>query len=239
MQKLKDQDERVAYLRKEVSKAAGVKDITEMPTYNPIGDWQQFGHGRITQFRPDVFDDEWQAFTNSYVLRHELYGGVNLDAIKTIVESGGHMAPTMDKLRRGITPRGMSPEADIRTGGASYFFTRLKAMRVARSSPGLVWKGRQAGRLDAISYDGDRYGNTESVSSVLNNRKVTVEGLRDAARAGSNETIFKDSLSIYDDLLYIVVGSQRERNEIIQYLKTKMDKWPDGRDIEDVVVGEA
>ena len=238
MASITDQEERLAYLRKEASKAAGVDDITASPTYRPLGDWQQFGHGRIVQFRPDVNTAEWQKFTNDYVLRHELYDGVSLQSIKNIVESGGHMAPTMDKLRRGITPKGMSPESDIRTGGASYFFTRLRSKRSATNSPGLVWKGRQATRLDAISYDGDRYGNTESIQSVLGNRKVTIEGLRDAARQGSNETIFKDSLSIYDDLLYIVVGRRSEREAIIEYLKTKMQRWPDGRKIEDVVVLE-
>ena len=238
MDDIADQEKRLVYLRKEVSKAADVADITALPTYRPLGDWQQFGHGRILQFRPDANDIEWQAFNNDYVLRHDLYSGVNLESIKAIVESGGQMSPTMDKLRRGITPKGMSPDADIRTGGASYFFTRLRPKNQARRGAGLIWKGRQASRLDAISYDGDRYGNTESISSVLGNRKVTVEGLKDAARVGSNETIFKDSLSIYDDLLYIVVEREGERQKIIDYLKTKMKRWPDGRAIEEVVVGD-
>ncbi len=38
----------------------------------------------------------------------------------------GIMAQTTDKLRRGFTWGGMSPVDDMETGGASYFFTRLK-----------------------------------------------------------------------------------------------------------------
>ena len=60
--------------------------------------------------------------------------------------------------------------------------------------------------------------------------------MKNAANYGANETIFKDSLSIFDDLLYIVAGGETSRQEIITYLKTKMKKWPDGRKIEDVVV---
>jgi hypothetical protein len=223
-------------LRKEASTAMGVDDITALPSYRPLGDWQQYGHGRIIHTRPDLNGPEWQQFQKDYVLYHNLYSGVNVEAIKNIVEGGGHMAPTMDKLRRGIIPRGMSPGADIETGGAQYFFTRLRTSRRSKSNAGLVWRGQQAGRLDAISYNGDKFGKTNSEEYVLSNRKTTIEGMKSAAEYGSNETIFKDSLSIFDDLLYIVAAGEKSRLEIIAYLKTKMKKWPDGRKLEDVVV---
>ena len=230
------QEKRIEYLRKEASTAMGVDDITALPSYRPLGDWQQYGHGRIIHTRPDLNGPAWQQFQKDYVLHHNLYGGVNVEAIKNIVEGGGHMAPTMDKLRRGIIPRGMSPGADIESGGAQYFFTRLRKSRRSKSNAGLVWRGQQAGRLDAISYDGDKFGKTNSEQYVLSNRKTTIEGMESAAEYGSNETIFKDSLSIFDDLLYIVAEGEKSRLEIIAYLKTKMKKWPDGRKLEDVVV---
>ena len=230
------QEKRLEYLRKEASTAMGVDDITALPSYRPLGDWQQYGHGRIIHTRPDLNGPEWQQFQKDYVLYHNLYSGVNVEAIKNIVEGGGHMAPTMDKLRRGIIPRGMSPGADIETGGAQYFFTRLRTSRRSKSNAGLVWRGQQAGRLDAISYNGDKFGKTNSEEYVLSNRKTTIEGMKSAAEYGSNETIFKDSLSIFDDLLYIVAAGEKSRLEIIAYLKTKMKKWPDGRKLEDVVV---
>ena len=230
------QEKRLEYLRKEASTAMGVDDITALPSYRPLGDWQQYGHGRIIHTRPDLNGPEWQQFQKDYVLYHNLYSGVNVESIKNIVEGGGHMAPTMDKLRRGIIPRGMSPGADIESGGAQYFFTRLRKSRRSKSNAGLVWRGQQAGRLDAISYDGDKFGKTNSEQYVLSNRKTTIEGMKSAAEYGSNETIFKDSLSIFDDLLYIVAAGEKSRLEIIAYLKTKMKKWPDGRKLEDVVV---
>ena len=35
------------------------------------------------------------------------------------------MVSTVEKMRIGIPPGGMSPEADMDSGGASYFFTRI------------------------------------------------------------------------------------------------------------------
>ena len=230
------QEKRLEYLRKEASTAMGVDDITALPSYRPLGDWQQYGHGRIIHTRPDLNGPEWQQFQKDYILHHNLYGGVNVGAIRNIVEGGGQMAPTMDKLRRGIIPKGMSPGADIESGGAQYFFTRLRKSSRSKDTTGLVWRGQQAGRLDAISYDNDKFGKTNSEQFVINNRRTAINEMKNAANYGANETIFKDSLSIFDDLLYIVAGGETSRQEIITYLKTKMKKWPDGRKIEDVVV---
>lgn len=232
-----DQAKRLKVMRKEYSKALNVKDVTQLPMYRPLGDWQQFGQGRITQMRTDLHGAEWEIFQQDYILHHSLYSGTNVQAIKAIVESGGQMAPTADRLRRGIVTDSMSPERDLNTGGASYFFTRWRKRRNMMNESGLKWKARQAARVDSISYNGDKYGETTSARYVLGERGVTVDDfINNEAASSRNETIFKDSLSIYEDLEHIVADSRSDRREIISYLKTKMDKWPDGRDIESVVL---
>lgn len=234
------QEKRIAFLQKQLSKAAEVDDITALSSYNPFGNWQQFGHGRNFTYRPDWHGPEWEDFTENYVLMHELHSGASFETLKNIIEGGGQMAPTMDKLRRGVEVSGMSPIQDMRTGGAQYFFTRIKKKRsdTRYYNSGVYWKSKQAGRTDAISYDSDNYGNTETEDFVLRNRKVTVSDLKDNSTYSGNETIFKDSLSIYDDIEVIKLQSDEDAARLRYYLRQekKMKKWPDGRELEDVII---
>lgn len=232
---LKTQKEKIIFLRKEVSDGAGVKDITTLPTYKPLGEWQALGNGRITTYRPDTFGDEWNKFYDEHVIFHNVYRGF-VKSIKNIVEGGGHMAPTTDKFRRGIVMQGMSPEKDIRTGGGSYFFTRIRSKDREKRAQGLVWNSRLATRSDAISYAGDRYGKTINENYVIGERGTSAKQLTSFKNDEANETIFKDSLSLYDNLKYIVVDSASDREELIIFFKSKMQRWPDGRKIEEVIV---
>jgi len=244
---LKTQSAKVDYLRKEVSMAAGVDDITVLPTYKPLGEWQALGNGRIHTYRPDAFGDEWNKFYDEHIIYHKLHGNF-LDDLDNILSSGGQMAPTVDKLRRGIRIGGASPEADIRTGGASYFFTRIQKKSTEFSKAGLVWDSRIIGRLDSISYKDDEWGRTvlrgfeksknPSAQFVLNKRGIDPKAFREFSEQGGNETNFKDSLSLFDNLKYIVANTIDDREEILNLLKNKykLKKWPDGRRIEDVVV---
>jgi len=225
---------RVVYLKQELSRRIGT-DITSLPDYRPDGLRQAFDTGRIHTYRPDLAGPEWDAFQREYRLHHSVTNGTMTEAIEKILGSGGQMAPTTDKLRRGITPGGMSPSSDLESGGASYFFTRIKRQSNAYRESGLVWKSRQLGRLDAISYDQDNYGRTTD-SFVTSNRKTGVQDWKAASQRSSNETIFKNSLSLFDDLDAIVCRTTSERNEVIALLKrNKIDRWPDGRSLNDVV----
>ncbi len=156
-------------------------------------------------------------------------------AVRAILNSGGQMAPTTDKLRRGFKPGGMSPESDMNTGGAAYFFTRIQRRDTAHARPGIVWRAGLLGRLDAISYDHDAYGRVAN-NYAAKRRKTGVEEWRETARSGSNETIFKNSLSIFDAVDRIVASSSSEREEVLRVLReARITAWPDGRPIEDVV----
>ena len=211
----------------------GVPDITRLPDYNPAGVHEAFGHGPIRRIRPDLTGADWKDFVKNHRLYHQMTGhGGTADIFDRILESGGKLVPTTDKVRRGILPSGMSPSQDLESGGADYVFTRIVTSR--KNDHGLYWKTEHLKRLDAITYDGDRYGRTTG-DTVLRNRRSTIQEFRDAAQSYNNETIFKGGLSLFDGLEKIVV-SPNERQAVIDVFKRHgYDTFPDGRKIENII----
>lgn len=229
------QQSRVEFLRDKLEEVTG-KKIADMPNYNPEGVYQAFGQGRIHTFRPDLDGPEWTRFQRNYRIHHWNTNGNLAGSIQDILNSGGQMAPTTDKLRRGVQIGGMSPDRDVVTGGGSYFFTRIKTTGEALRETGFVWRSRVVSRLDAISYHGDAFGKTYN-NYPLKNRGSTVEQWRSFAKNSRNETNFKNSLSIFDDLEHIVAGSESQRRQVIEVFKQNgYNRWPDGRELEEVVI---
>jgi len=155
-----------------------------------------------------------------------------------VLENNGAMVSTVEKLRAGVPVGGMSPEADMDTGGASYFFTRIKKLPTAggSSDTGLYFKKRMLRRMDAISYDHDAFGRVRD-EYVSNHRGSTPEEWKQFARRGGNETIFKYSVTLLDNIDVIVVGSEREKQRLIEvFHNRKIMKLPDGRKVEDIVL---
>ena len=138
--------------------------------------------------------------------------------------------------RIGIPPGGMSPEADMDTGGASYFFTRIKKLpsRGKPTTRGLYFKKRMLRRMDAISYDHDAFGRV--TDDYVSNRRGTrpAEWKQFAGRSG-NETIFKYSVTLLDNIEYIVTENASERSRVLNsFAKRGITVLPDGRKIEEV-----
>jgi hypothetical protein len=230
-----DQAERVAAAKAFLNKKLSI-EIDRLVDYNYNGTRQAFGHGRIVTTMPDVYGKSMRQFEKKYRVHHENTNSDFVGVVDSILNSGGQMAPTVDKLRRGIKPGGMSPERDLETGGADYFFTRIRSTERAYTQPGFVWNASSLRRLDAISYDHDAYGRTTG-RHVRDNRKSGVDGWEAAAKRSTNETIFKGSLSIFDDLDRIVCSSDYEKQRVIQVFKSHgYDQWPDGRQLNTVVV---
>jgi ADP-ribose pyrophosphatase YjhB (NUDIX family) len=229
------QEEKIKYMRSELNRRAGF-DVTDSPDYNPEGVYQAFGQGRKNTYRPDLDPLQWKTFQEEYKIHHSNTNSSISDTVENILKGGGQFAPTTDKLRRGFRWGGMSPTADMKSGGASYFFTRIVKTKTAAKRHGFVWKSKLLARNDAISYGGDNYGRVSS-NFVLPNRAGSIKGWKSHAGSGSNETIFKNSLSIFDDLEAINVETAGERDEIIQLFKNHLrsDKFPDGRKITEVV----
>ena len=153
------------------------------------------------------------------------------------------MASTSEKLRRGIPISGASPGRDLATGGASYNFTRLEKWGDARKKRGIVFKSSVLRRMDSITYDYDHYGRTLTDSGqnfVLQQRYTSWRGMASVTESGNNETIFKNSLSIFEDVDYINVMTESQKEELIQVFKDAgYKKWPDGRELDEVIIVEA
>jgi hypothetical protein len=68
-------------------------------------------------------------------------------------------------------------------------------------------------------------------------RHTTPKGWKACVRSASNETIFKGTIPILDNLEGVFVKSQTERNSLINLFKRhNIEVLPDGRKIEDVIV---
>ena len=242
--------ERLEFLRKEASYVQGVKDITQMPAYRPDGSWEKIGYGRHLQYRPDLNGPDWEDFKTDHVLWHDItYMAPDREMnqrIKNIMGGGGHLAPTTDKLRRGLPLDGASAQRDLETGGASYAFTRIRTRANIRNLRGVFFKPDALRRIDAISYDRDHFGRMRyddgRAGFVEDERYSTIEGFRKlAADNGTNETVFKNSLSMIDeDVLFIQTTTRAEYEELLEIITDGLkalgfDKWPDGREITDVV----
>ena len=229
----KTQQERVETMRQFLSTATG-QDVTKSPFYNPEGSYQAFGQGRKHLFRPDLQGKEWDKFQREFGLQHHITQNGMIKSLESILDSGGQLAPTIDKLRRGLPIGGMSPDADLDTGGGAYTFTRIQRIATALRSEGLVWKPRLLSRLDAISYNSDMFGRVTG-NTVIANRKSGIAEWRASAGAHSNETIFKNGLSIFDDLQHIMVKPEQLQPVLKLFQKHGYNAWPDGRALTDVV----
>ena len=219
-----------------------IDNLLDFPDYQPLGRQEYWGDGRRIFERPDLSGDSWDEFSEEFVLRHDFtYGGGEVEEkVRNILNGGGVIAPTAEKVRRGIPISGASPKRDLETGGASYAFTRLERRKSAFTSAGMIWKPSIIKRLDAITYDWDHFGKTVEgrTNFVLQERYTSLRGLIAASDASSrNETIFKNSLSIFEDVLQINVYSNSEKRKLIKVFEDAgYDKWPDGRELDEVIV---
>lgn len=233
----KDQTARLTAAKEWLKKETG-QDVTALPDYKPQGVYQAFGQGRNIRLRPDFAGKEWDALQADYRIHHQITGGEMAEKLDAILNTGGQLTATTDKLRRGFTPSGMSPKPDMESGGASYVFTRVRLKDYAVRERGIIWKMDQAKRLDAIHYGGDRYGSVKGgAKEVIMHRAHTMTDMKNFARSGSNELIFKNSLSIFDDLDKIIV-SPTEKKAVMAVLKKHgwTKTWIDGRPLDEVVV---
>jgi len=243
---LEDRDasltERVQAMRGYWQKELNVKDITKLPGYDPTGAYQEgfldrgIKGGYRHQFRFDISDADLEKNMKGYSLVHKLTNSEGMaDFIDTVMDNNGAMVSTVEKMRMGVAPGGMSPVADMQSGGASYFFTRIQKDPPSNPSPGLYFKKQMLRRMDAISYGHDAYGKVVD-DYVTKNRGASFEQWKDFSEKSSNETIFKYSVTLLDNIEHIVAGSANERNRIIEsFTKRGITVLPDGRKVGDVV----
>lgn len=216
------------------------RDMTQSRWWNPDGEHQAFGHGRVMLNRPDLDDAEVQDFARTHVVYHNtsnlgVGGSPQWERLRSIIEGGGQIGSQIDRMRRGVPSFGSSVSSDHASGGANYIFTRLRPRSSGLKKAGIYWNPeRLMRRSDAFTYTGDRFGTVERAMQVRD-RQIDPAGWRKAAASPSNETNFRDSLSVFDDVERIVFRDRAEYNEALGGMRALGYRtWPDGRALEDV-----
>lgn len=202
--------------------------------YNPEGSINSQGNGWRNWQRLDYPRDEIEKAMAGYALRHT--SGADYGAlIDAILKSGGEFTPTTARLRKGIslsTTGGKSPEADITTGGANYFFTRLRAS--TDKSAGIFFKIGTMSRADTVTYDDDYFGRISFLAKRIND---PAQWKQIAAAQGWDETSFKNGLNLLDDVDFIRARDAGERGRILQaFLDAGITRLTDGRLVQDIVI---
>ncbi len=244
-------EQRIKALREYWASKLGVNDITKLPEYNPFGEYSLSSNGIRNKvlnktagykntYRFDVGKLELERELKGYGLYHRMTGGRDLiKTIDNILADNGAMVSTVEKIRLGIPVGGMSPLDDMGSGGASYFFTRLRKVpgRSEAGEVGFYFKKNMVRRLDAITYDGDKYGRVTG-NTVRNNRYHNTNMYKTIARSGrSDETIFKNTVTLLDNIEHINVYGRANKQKLVDvFHKHGIKKLPDGRRIEDVIL---
>ena len=240
--------ERVKALRQYWSDQLGVKDITQVPGYDPKGKYSIMSSawkkkkdaGYRHQLRFDISDDHVKRELGDYGLYHRLTNGSDVASVlDEILDHNGALISTVEKMRVGIPVGGMSPSSDMGTGGASYFFTRIRKLPgvgYERGDTGFYFKPHLLRRMDAITYDSDKYGRVTG-NHVRQHRKVGFSEYKSIAnRKSSDETIFKNEVTLLDNLQYVTVSSETAKKKVLNVFKKHgVTRLPDGRQVKDIV----
>jgi SPP1 gp7 family putative phage head morphogenesis protein len=228
-----DIEKQIDFLKKGISSDAGF-DITKSSNYNYEGFTKTYGTGKLHNYRPDYVDSEWKEFENGHKIVKDV-GGSGRELLRQLLDNGGEMISNVERGRKGFDYGGMSPVADIDTGGANYFFTRIKTNDEAFKFD-IVWNARVLRRVDAISYPRDLYGKTTGKTVTAHRQNHNVASLKNAANGSSNETNFKQSLSVLDpDLETWICSSPSQKQEMIEIMREHgYREWPGGKKLSDV-----
>lgn len=231
--------DRLSVAKKRVLEALDISDTSELIGYDPAGKYESFGTGFRHFYMPHVRGDEdWDSFKENFCLYHEHTSLTKdiVDSVDAILNSGGKLVPTEDRLRFGFSWGGMSPLQDMRSGGADYAFVRLRERDNVHGYSGFVWKADILDRLDSISYPDDVFGAT--IDNMHRERGVTsLKNKRLVADNSLNETMFKNGLSIFDSLDRFLVPSKAHAEALLAVLqKHGFDSnWIDGRPLKSII----
>lgn len=241
--------ERVQALRSYWSDKLGVEDVTKLPGYDPEGkyemmasNWKQkLNAGWRCQMRFDISEEQIGRELKGFGLHHHLTNRRNLpDVLDEVLEDNGAMVSTVEKLRIGVPVGGMSPSADMESGGASYFFTRIRKLPTApggNREAGFYFKPTLLRRMDAITYDCDKFGRVTDDHVPRYRRSNLSEFKQVASKGRADETIFKNQVTLLDNIDLVAVSSDAEQKRVLDvFRKHGINLLPDGRRVEDVVV---
>lgn len=219
------------------TKLTGGKDVDKMPGYDPAGVGKHAaGGGHRVFYRWDINREQMGKDMDGFVLQHTTQGlsespqGAVESAIRGIGQSGGEFTSTTGRIRKGVPlSAGDTPGSDIRTGGANYWFTRVKEEE--RSTNGFFFDVRELARQDSVSYERDEYGRISSFKK----RGATPAKYKEFFNGGgSNESNFKEGFS-WDQLDFIRVRPGEKAGVLRAFKELKMTHLPDGRPVEKII----
>ena len=236
---------RVSAMRGFFNRKLKVEDVTQLPSYNPAGEYQAAfkvpggSAGYRQQMRFDMSDADLDEKMEGFGLFHALTNEETIpDFVDLVLSNNGAMISTAEKIRMGIPVGGMSPTIDMGTGGANYVFTRILRSPGGRrkGKKGLYFKKKMLRRQDAISYKGDAYGDV-STGYIREHRGSSVADWKKFSKVGNNETIFKNSITLLDNIDVFRVTDAAERTELLKvFRKHGVSVLEDGRRVEDIIV---
>ena len=223
--------ERIGALKEFWQKRLGVPDVTKVNGYNPLPRFDEDkGWARWTRFDLDAGDFEQRM--KGYALGHDLHTNV-AEAVESILDSEGSIVATEEKFRIGVRIHGMSPDADQRTGGASYVFTRIAGPGGTRRFD-IVLDKRLLLDPDTISYDSDYFGRVEPDFLAANRRRTVADWIKTGKRS-SNETLVRNHIPLVEYVERINVRSAAEQRKVLESFRKRGITEIRGRSIEDIV----
>jgi len=243
-------EDKIKNIKKWVKTKYGIQ-LPDKPsgTYQPGGHTSSFGDGFRTFERWDLTADQVEDSMDDYVLQHTIGGlteseeGRIVGTIDSILQSGGELTSTTSRIRKGVSiskTGGESSGGDIKSGGASYLFTRIKDNASANERRGLFFKSRNLSRQDILAYGQDEWGNIEKIKKRGGTLDIFKKFGDLSGRGGDhsgNEACLKNGINLLDEIEYIRVFHEEERQALLKvFKKNKVDVLPDGRRIKDIIL---
>ena len=160
------------------------------------------------------------------VLQHVVAGSI-AQAIKKILDGGGDLSSTVEKLRKG-----MAIPANVVASDAPYIFLRIRAAKGTQNVSGLFFKPRSLTRTDAVSLNGSSPKTRETATP-----NITPADWASAAGIARNETRLRHGLNLLDEIEFIRVPTERDRLASLKVFRDAgVTKLPDGRSVSDIIV---
>jgi Phage Mu protein F like protein len=247
-----DWDQILAATKPDADKVADLKawvkkklklDLSTNPDYQPNGAGNFWGDGWKVWTRWDLPPATIATELAGYGLWHNVSGSLPA-FISSLLDGGSQVTNTMERMRVGVPIGvGMSPVQDQNTGGANYFFTRIKSpAALASLRNGLQFKIERLSRADAYSFPSDYFGDVRPAGENTHTkdpqkaRGKKIADYQSFSTKSGNETIFKNGLNLLDDIEVIRTNSATERQLVLEvFARHGIDTLPDGRHVKDII----
>jgi len=233
-------EERVVKLKAWIKKHMGI-DVDEVPSYDPLGKTKHAdGSGFRVWERWDLTADDIRREMPDYTIQHTTGGldqspqGAVARMLNGVLDSGGEFTSTTGRIRKGVSvyqTGGASSSSDVSTGGANFFFTRVRRVNQTKQTYGVFFRPSTLSRQDLLAYQGDKFGRL----SAMAQRKTSIADFKGMTSNVYNEAGFKEGLSL-SDIDFIRVRASEKKDVLDAFLSRGITELPDGRKIEDVVI---